>query len=150
MKDVQDKSVSAWLLRINGHAVCVGAPELSMLLEAPKTERVLAAPAHCKEVMLLEANLYPLVDMSSLLKRAPVNSDAVGLIIYKENNETQASYGALRFDSIPERITVTDDMQIDMNTIDSQLREFVRAALMYEGQPVGVLDLSKIFSLNNL
>ncbi|MBL4671374.1 MAG: chemotaxis protein CheW [Arenicella sp.] len=149
MKDVQDKSVSAWLLRINGHAVCVGASELSMLLEAPKTERVLAAPAHCREVMLLEANLYPVVDMSSLLKREPVDSNAIALIIYKEENETQASYGALRFDSIPERIMVTDDMQIDMDAIDSQLRKFVRAAFKYEDQSVGVLDLSEIFSLNN-
>lgn len=119
-----------------------------MLLDTPNTVKVVGAPVHCNRLLILETGLYPIVDMTSLVRKEKINSTIVALTTYVDQIEGETAYGGLRLDSVPDQITVSDDMQIEVAILSQSLQSFVKAALLYKDQAVGVLDLNKVFNFN--
>lgn len=141
------KKATAWVAKMNREWVAVGNFQIKMLLEEPEFISVVGAPERFEKAVFLKGNLYPVFN-SKLFSSKSIskNRRSIGLVIFFNEKTQQAEYGALEFESIPQKVSVSDDMEISKNDIDSKLTSFSKTAFKIKNQEILLLDLDKIFN----
>ncbi len=146
---MNNNTAEAWITQSNGHWLAIGTYELKMLVKDSQIINVSGASPHCHELLLLEDKLFPLLDMARLLgEQKSADNHVIGLLTYFEPTQEKTLYGAMRFDTTPEKITVSDDLEVSLDkldTTDEALKPFLKTAFSYQKKIIGVLDIDKIF-----
>ncbi len=110
---MKNNTAAAWISQINGHWLAIGGYELKMLSKDSHIINVSGAPRHCHELFLMENKLFPVIDMPYLLGEQKNGDDyVIGLLTYFEQAQQQMLHGAIRFDTIPEKIMVSDEWEV--------------------------------------
>jgi chemotaxis signal transduction protein len=153
MSEIKEKTAQAWIAKIHSKWISIGWFEMKMLLEKPKIISVIGAPKHFQELILFKENLFPLVQLNTLLGLKKVNksqdseNSVIGIVTYYNLSTNSAEHGAIQFDNIPRHINVTNELQIDLDQSKSPLKEYSKTLFQYENEKIHVLDLNKIFNL---
>ncbi len=147
---MNNSTAEAWITQSNGHWLAIGAYELKMLVKDSHIIGVSGAPRHCHELLLLEDKLFPLLDMAHLLdEQKSADNHVIGLLTYFEPTQEKTLYGAMRFDTTPQKIIVSDDLEVGLDkldTADEALKPFLKTAFSYQEKTIGVLDVDKVFN----
>ncbi len=148
MPDNNSKSTTAWISKIQSTWVSVGRYEIKMLLKNPEMTSVIGASRYFDKFLIFKNNLIPVIDIDGFLHYQECNSETniFGVITFYNHHTCKVEYGAIKFNDIPQSITVTNDMQIDIQQSDDRLTEYSKALFQYDQKAVHVLDLNKIFN----
>lgn len=151
MSDIKTNSIQAWISKIRSTWVSVGLLEIKMLLENPTSIRVIGAPGYFSELLVFKGNVIPILNFETILDQDEnKHSDeysVTGLVTFYNCRTKKAEYGAIKFNSIPENITVTNDMQVKLNQSNSTLKKYSKNVFQYDDEIIHVLNLNKLFNL---
>jgi chemotaxis signal transduction protein len=141
---------SAWLLALDPSSrAAVGERELIQLIETPTLLNVPLSPTYCRQVLVWNQTLLPVMDLAAWLHQqpaAPHESKLAGIVGYQAMPGAAPAYGALLLAGIPERIRVADDQACLLPKRPVGWRNLAIACFNHGGQPIPVLDLPHIFS----
>lgn len=140
---------TAWLMSFaGGFLAAVGDREMLHLVETPYFEEIPQAPLHCRQVLLWEGELLPVLDLTAWLTRhpAPCERTSVGVVGWQAQPGAPPQYGALMFVGVPKKIQVADDHACDLPEVPATWQAVAASCVCYDGQPVPILDLPRIFS----
>jgi len=143
---INNKKVDAWLCKIGGLNFALQSARVQMIVEEPHSIKVLGAPKQYESLLLLQDKFYPIVNFQNILNKELIHDVAV-LVPYKDSHTDQIQSGVIEFDSIPERIQVSDDMVIPMSELADEVAGYSLIAFEYLGEKVGVIDVDKVFNL---
>ena len=146
--------VNAWLLDLGGglHAA-VGGLELNhVLTDAPILFDIPQTPDYCRQVMVWQGEVLPLMDVAMRLTARPSSANAsLGLIVvtaFQEYPGATSRHGALLLNTAPVRIRVNDAQACELPESQPGWRRLARACFEHSDLgPVPVLDLRTLFSL---
>jgi len=147
---------TAWLLSFNGHLrAAVGELELVHVLPEPPTLFAIPdTPDYCRQVLVWQEHLLPLVDLGArLLGDRHPQSDTVaaidkliGILACQRSPGEPPEYGGLLLDQVPTRIRVSDDRAC---ALASEPGEWTSLAIScFEDDdhgPIPVLDVPRLF-----
>jgi chemotaxis signal transduction protein len=139
----------AWMVGFRGdHRAAVGELELVHVLpDPPEMFPVLKAPRHCRQVFLWEDHVLPVFDLSLWLGEDPDKNGDVhhGVLRFRPGPEEPLHYGCLIIEGAPRQILVNDSQACDLPRGGESWRPLAHACFDYEGRPVPVLNLQRIF-----
>lgn len=103
---------SAWLLALDAEVrAAVGARELIHLVQFPTVFEIPDAPPHCRQVLLWQEEIVPVMDVAAWLRGGRAGAappPLAGIFAYQATPESVA-YGALPLLVTPLRRRVSDD-----------------------------------------
>jgi hypothetical protein len=141
---------TGWLLGFNGDSrVAIGQRELLHLIDEPEMHEVPCAPAHARHVLFWEQGLLPVFDVGawSNLATTKAHGGIVAIVGFRSDANSPLALGGLLLMSAPRRIDVDDAWACPLPQDLAHLRSVSCACFESEGQPVPVLDLSRLFTL---
>lgn len=151
MFDRKNKSTTAWVSQIKSTWVSVGRYEIKMLLKNPEITPVIGASRHFSSFLIFKNDFIPIINVDGLLNDTKLNNynqiDIYGVITFYNERTESVEYGAIKFNDIPQSITVTNAMQIDMSQSEDPWREYSKALFQYNDKNIHVLDMNKIFNI---
>jgi chemotaxis signal transduction protein len=147
----------AWLLPITGTiTAAVGEFELVHILpDPPALFGVPRAPHYCREVLVWQGRILPLMDLAARFDapgRKPALDAArviVGIVAYRPEQGADAlGYGGLALHSVPQRCRVGDDQACSLPPWLAAWTPYVSACFQPEGprSAVPVLRLERLFA----
>jgi len=146
--------VNAWLLDLgSGLYAAVGEPEIIHVLpDVPTLFAVPQAPAHCRQVLVWQGAIVPLMDIATRLVGRPNGVTAAGgrivIAAFQERPGAPARQGALLLNAAPVRIRVNDDQACELPQAPPAWRRLAAACFEHSQRgPVPVLDLPAVFSV---
>jgi hypothetical protein len=141
---------NAWLLALDPYLrAAVGERELIQLIETPTLLEVPLSPYYCRQVLVWNQILLPVMNLANGLRRqpaAPDQSRLAGIFGYQLMPGAKPAYGALLLAGIPERIRVADDQACLLPKRPAGWRAVAIACFKHGGHPIPVLDLPHLFS----
>lgn len=141
---------TAWLLPLQGAwRAAVGEWELAHLLEAPVLLDIPITPFYCRQVVLWENRILPVLDLAAWLAGQPLAPRAqmlAGVFAYQEPSEAALSYGILLLDGVPVRHLVQDEEACALPAEPAGWREVAISCFGDGAGAVPILDLPYIFS----
>jgi len=140
------KKIETFLCKLGGNSFALPTGRLKMLVEDPEIVGVLGAPKLYNRLLVLQNTFYPIVSVQALIPDA-TNLEVAALIAYIDKASNKPTHGVIEFDGIPERIQVSDDMQIDVNELPSEFIHLCSVGFEYMHEKIGVLDLDAIFNV---
>ncbi len=141
----------AWLLNFGqGLQAAVGYHEMWQILMAPRLFEVPYTPSYCNEILVLQENILPVLDLSARLighkKMTSLTKPIVGIVIYKEDPNHLAHYGCLHLTDLPQSIYVSDNQACDLPEEESYWAPLVLSCFSHEERVVPIIDLAYLFS----
>jgi len=144
------KSSRAWLLDFGDCLqAAVGYHEMLQVLLSPRLFEVPCTPQYCREVLIFQNDILPVLDMSSLLeteKITPLMAQVVGIVLYQENPDHPIRYAALRLASMPQSIYVSDDQACDLPADQDYWKPFALSSFSRDDVVIPIIDLAYLFS----
>lgn len=140
---------TAWLISFAGDVLAaVGEREMVHLVESPHLEEIPQTPLHCRQVLLWEGQLLPVLDLTAWLTAQPMQGErvSVGVVGWQEQPGAVPQYGALMFSGVPQKIRVADDHECNLPEYPAAWEAVAASCVYYDNQPVPILDLPRIFS----
>ncbi len=140
---------TAWLISFSGDFLAaVGEREMVHLVETPRLEEIPQTPLHCRQVLLWEGELLPVLDLNAWLTDQPMRQKhlSVGVVGWQEQPGAIPQYGALLFSGVPQKIRVADDHACNLPEHPAAWKAVAASCVCYDNQPVPILDLPRIFS----
>jgi chemotaxis signal transduction protein len=140
---------TAWLISFFGDVLAaVGEREMIHLVETPRLEEVPQTPLHCRQVLLWEGELLPVLDLTAWLTEQPMPCErvSVGIVGWQERHGAIPQYGALMFSGVPQKIRVSDDHVCNLPEHPAAWKAIAASCMRYADRPVPILDLPRIFS----
>ena len=141
---------TAWLLPLQGAwRAAVGEWELVHLIEAPVLVDIPVTPFYCRQVLLWENRILPVLDLAVWLAGqplAPRDQMLAGIFAYQAQSEAALSYGILLLDGVPTRQVVHDE---EACALPAEPMGWQKVAISCFGDgdsAVPILDLPYIFS----
>lgn len=143
--------VNAWLLDLGeGLHGAVGALEMVHVLpDAPALFEIPRSPAYCREVLVWQGEIMPLMNLAMRLLGRPVaeSRDLVAVTAFQEYSGAEPRYGALVLSAPPVRIRVNDSRACELPEAQPDWQRLAIACFRRSDLgPVPVLDLGKVFS----
>jgi len=127
----------------------VSQMELVHIINRPNTFNVPNAPEYCKNIIIWNDNILPVIDFSCVFNKArsSANCDVVAVIIYRNcNNEIQ--YGGISLAVTPELEFVDNKQMCKLPDYTGDLQSIsLSCFISKEGHEVPILDMSKMFSI---
>jgi chemotaxis signal transduction protein len=154
-KTTQENGTAAWLLGFGaGHAALGEFEVLHILDQMPEKFPVPQAPLHCREVILWEEHIVPLLDLNILgrnVRSKPAKGELgrqiVTIVAYQQSAHALPQYAALLLSKIPQRYTVQDDHMSALPADSPGLDRFTQCAFAHpEYGQIRVLDLPRLLS----
>jgi chemotaxis signal transduction protein len=140
--------VSAWLLSISqAENVAVGEFEFIHIVDQPEYFSVPQAPEFCKQVILWNENIVPVMNLSSWFsgQKQDETNAIVAILIYK-NLEDELSYGGLKLVKIPALIQVNNDLGCLLPDKLDKWKEISLSSFKSENEDViPILDVATLF-----
>jgi chemotaxis signal transduction protein len=140
---------SAWLLTLDAELqAAVGARELIHLMQFPAVFEIPDAPLHCRQVLLWQEEIVPVLDVAAWLRgrrASAVPLSLVGIFAYQATPETVA-FGALPLLVPPPRRRVSDDQACALPEQPSGWSRIALSCFSDGDRKVPILDLRHLFS----
>ena len=140
---------TAWLMSFSrDFLAAVGEREMLHLVETPRLEEIPQTPLHCRQVLLWEGELLPVLDLKAWLTKQPSPCErvSVGIVGWQERPCAIPQYGALMFSGVPQKIRVSDDHVCHLPEHPTAWKAIAASCVCYDHQPVPILDLPCIIS----
>lgn len=145
---------NAWLLDLGrGLHAAVGELEMVHVLpDAPTLFEVPQTPDYCRQVLVWQGEVLPLMDVAMRLVARPASeSGSRGLIVvtaFQQYPGAAPRHGALLLSTAPVRIRVNDAQACELPESQPVWRRLAVACFEHSDRgPVPVLDLRALFSL---
>lgn len=139
--------MNAWLLDFGRSCrAAVGTRELLHLVDAPVTYEVPCTPAYCRNVVLWQERLLPVMDIASRLGAESVGTPFLAVVGYQQQRGEYPQFGALILSTPPKQLTVTDGQACQLSGENSEWQDLSISCFEHEGLPLPILNLSHIFS----
>jgi chemotaxis signal transduction protein len=138
--------MNAWLLTFGDscHAA-VGTRELLHLVDAPEIFAVPCTPEYCRNVVLWQERLLPVMDVAVRFGAQPQTAPFLAVIGFQERRGEYPQFGALMLSSPPRQVSVSDEQTCSLPDTSSVWRELAISCFEHQGSPVPVLNLRRIF-----
>jgi len=139
----------AWLMSFSGDVLAaVGEREMVHLVEAPRLEKIPQTPLHCRQVLIWEGELLPVLDLTAWLtaQPSPCEHASMGIVGWQERPGAMPQYGAMLFSGVPQKIRVSDDHVCHLPEHPAAWKAVATSCVCYDDRPVPILDLPYIFS----
>lgn len=145
---------SAWTLTFEeGIYAAVGEREMVHILpDPPNLFEIPETPAYCRNVLVWQGQILPLIDLSIYVEGRPWNeprsspNTLVGIVAYQANAGEAPRYGGLLLLQAPVRVSVTDQQAC---TLPERLRSWAPLAIScFQDSthgPIPILDLKRVF-----
>lgn len=149
------EGATAWILGFGCGHIAVGEFEvLHILDQEPERFPIPQTPAYCREVILWEEQIVPLLDLNVLAEGSHANhtedesgKQIVTIVAFQSSANEAPRYGALVLSKIPQRYTVQDDLASDSPADSPALDRFTQCFFEHpEFGPVRVLDVPRLFA----
>jgi len=143
------QAVEAWMFKSNGASFVMPKNRLQRIVEEPRTVRVPFASQRYNSVVLLEGEFYPIAELflnDSVALPEANDSISVGIIVAYRNSDNTVSYGAIRADSIPERIMIADEMRGMMDDLAVDVQAISLAAISIADKNHALLAIDRLFA----
>ena len=151
-------TVNAWMLDLGGglHAAVGEREMIHVLPDAPTLYQIPQSPSHCRQVLVWQGTVLPLMDLS---KRLPAgisdtpdtaigSRELVVITAFQGHPGDEPRHGALLLRGMPVRIRVSDTDACDLPEPLQPWRPYAIACFDHSGTgPVPVLNLHGVFSL---
>jgi chemotaxis signal transduction protein len=144
------KRSRAWVLDFGADLqAAVSEREMLHLLESPELYDVPATPFHCRQVVIWNRAILPVVDLVAWVNGRTNRQPAslLGIFAYQNRPGAAPQHGALILSAIPRRLSVSDDQA---SALPDSPRLWERVALAcFETEPgirIPIIDLAQIFS----
>jgi chemotaxis signal transduction protein len=147
------RQVSAWLLSLGGAWAAIGEGEMVHLLADPPTLHTIPrSPAYCREVLIWEGEILPLMDLARRVHgdpRAPAGPRGpIAITAFAGPPGALPGHGALLLHAPPVRIRVSDAQACPLPEPEAAWRPLTISCFEQEGLgPIPVLDLARVFLL---
>jgi chemotaxis signal transduction protein len=141
----------AWLLDFgHGWQAAVGLHEMWQVLIAPELFTVPCAPAYCREVLIFQKLILPVIDFPSLLENQKIthtHQEVVGIAVYQQSFDDPIHYAGLRLATMPQSIHVADEQACDLPSSQQKLWEGLAISCFnHDGIAIPILNLAYLFS----
>lgn len=150
MAELQTKQSRAWLLNFGSDLkAAVGAHEMSQVMLAASTYEVPCSPVYCSEVVIVQEQILPVLDVLSLFENQKIihsRQDIIGIAVYQDDPAHTLKYAGLHLAEMPENIFVDDDAFCEMPTALKHWQPFAISCFNWEERVVPILDLNTLFS----
>jgi chemotaxis signal transduction protein len=137
---------SAWLLVLDAEfQAAVGEREMVHLLQAPTAYEVLDAPPYCRQVILWQEELVPILDVAAWLRgeEAVLSPPLVGIFAYQIADGI--AYGALPLAEVPARRQVSDEQVCPLPTQRPGWAQVALSCFKDGERSVPILNLDYLF-----
>ena len=139
--------MNAWLLDFgDGCQAAVGTRELLHLVDAPTTFKVPCTPEYCRNVVLWQERLLPVMDVAARVGTRPHNAPFLAVIGFQQQRGEYPQFGALMLVSPPKQLAVSDEQACRLPDTSNAWRELAISCFEYQGAAVPVLNLRRIFA----
>ena len=149
-------SVRAWLLNTSSEFyLATGEHELMEVLARPRTYRIPVTPEHCRQVIIWQDHLLPLLRPAFLAGVVDIVCEQptfVAVAAWQEAPGEPLQYGALALAEAPVSIQVDPGPAIEPPPLNGGMKqEAIRDKLLlscfkHEGKPVLVIDIKTLFT----
>lgn len=146
--------VNAWLLDFGGglHAAVGDLEMIHALPDAPSLFAIPRSPDYCRQVLVWQGEVLPLMDVALRLAARPPSVNGSGSLIvitaFQDHPGAAPRHGALLLNTAPVRIRVNDTQACELPESQSVWGHLAIACFEHQDRgPVPVLDLRKLFSL---
>lgn len=147
----------AWLLDVGLDCeLALGGRELLQLIDAPSLLTVPLAPAYCRQVVVWQERLLPVLDLSLRRRIAsevtPVAHAApsvLAVVAYTALGSQQIEVGALCLQAPPRKVEVSN---LDAISTAEQVEKIAAwgdlaiSGFMHQGRAIAILNLGKVFA----
>lgn len=144
-----NNGVTAWLLQVDRLVnVAIGQFELIHIIDEPEYLLIPQAPEYCKDVVLWNGNIVPVMSLTSWLT-SDIQADNTGIvaIVVYENAQGKQMFGGLKLSNAPTQAKVTNDQQCQLTAdLDKWRKVSLSSFKSRAGNIVPIIDVSKLFS----
>ncbi len=140
---------TAWLLNLGGPLrAAVGGRQMLHAIETPRLLGIPETPPHCRQVLIWEETILPVMDLGIWLGAPVATGEPVfaGITAYQERPGSPVLHGVLRMASMPTRIEVDDDQACELPEQPTGWQRLALSCFAHHDQAVPILNLSSIFS----
>lgn len=140
---------TAWIVNLDGGwRAAVGEREMMHLVETPVLEDIPQTPVHCRQVLLWEGELMPVIDLSAWLTGQPAEGAhaSVGIVGWQTQTDAAPQYGALLLSGAPQKTRVVDEQLCKLPEQPSGWESIAISCFSHDGQPIPILDVAYLFS----
>ena len=142
------KTATAWVMELGaGYRAATGVREMVHLLPDPELFDIPHAPPHCRQVLVWEDDVLPVVDLAVWLSGEPQTDHKSHACIlgYRPGPGESAMLGALLVAGIPKRVTVADDQACSAPEQPMLWRELTLSCFSRNGVAIPILNLAALF-----
>ena len=140
----------AWIIDLpcDLRAAVGGAELVHVLPDTPRRTPIADGPVYMHEAIAWDAGLVPVFDTARLSEGVAKSADCVyfGIVRFRTDHTGPQRFGALKLTAIPKRVSVDDQMACDLPDFYERFRKFSISCFEFDGYPVPVLNLARIFS----
>ncbi|MFO1351945.1 MAG: chemotaxis protein CheW [Gammaproteobacteria bacterium] len=140
---------TAWILKLgDGLRVAVSERELTHFIERPTLEDVPQTPTHCRQVLLWEGEILPVIDLTAWLTGQQLDRGrgVAGIVGWQDQPGAAPQYGALLFTEIPQKVKLKDEQACALPSQPQGLPQIAASCFVHDKRPVPILDLPQLFS----
>ncbi len=141
---------TAWVLDFGADLrAAVSEREMLHLVSEPELYEIPATPLHCRQVVIWNQEILPVVNLADWLRgrRGGQAASFLGIFGYQDGPGTAPRQGALILRAIPQRVSVSDDQASDLPDTPRLWDKVALACFENEaGSRIPIIDLAKVFS----
>ena len=142
-------NAAAWVMKVNDSMYAsVSQMELVHIVNGPEPVSIPRAPSYCKNIIVWNDNILPVVDLASMFGISCNNDkyDVVAVTIYRDGSD-KINYGGLRLFDSPELEDVENGQVCNIPEFPQCLRSISLSCFISKnGYEVPILDMGKVFS----
>jgi len=146
---MKTNGVDAWVLTIGQEInIAVGQFELVHIINRPEYLHVPQAPEYCKQVIIWNNNIVPVINLSSLFLDTNQQDACVAVaILMYENDQGNLVYGGIKLMGIPVMEKVFNEQQCKTPSALLKMENMSVSSYMSKtGVITPILNVSSIFS----
>lgn len=142
--------MNAWVLDLGGGCqAAVGAREVLHLIDTPRLFDVPLAPAYCRQVVVWQERLLPVMDVAGRLGYGMQSGPFLAVVGYQRMRGELPQFGALVLASPPRQVSVSDEQACDLPEEALHWKTLAISCFDHQGDAVPVLNLSRAFGPAN-
>jgi len=144
-----NNGVAAWLLQVDRLVnVAIGQFELIHIIDEPDYMSIPQAPDYCKDVVLWNNNIVPVMSLASWLTSClQVDNTGVVAIVVYQDDQGKHKFGGIKLSSPPIQAKVNNSQQCQLtDDLDKWRKVSLSSFKSKTGDIVPIIDVSKLFS----
>jgi len=137
---------SAWLLAVSeSFNIAVGEAVVAEYILQPEINFVPGSIGYCNEVLSWRGDFIPVMDISVLLGREPLDAKNVAIVAYQEYEGQNLQYVALKLVTEVTQIEVSDESMCETPENYPEVMEPITDSLfIHQGKLTSVIDIADL------